>query len=182
MDLYLIRHPRPTVDVGVCYGRTDMAVEEEHLLEAIQRLQLLLPRNFQVWSSPLTRCRRLSERLHVEPRFDDRLMEMNFGAWELKSWDQIERAAIDAWANDPLDFISSGGEFLRDLCTRVAAFLDDVADESVPLVLVTHAGVMRAAAAHLLGNVDWMRMPFEFHYGNSGIVYTILTFNFWNNG
>ena len=80
MILHLIRHPRPLVAAGICYGRLDIPAENAAAEAA--RLRRELPLELPVWSSPLLRCRALAAELHPLPRIDDRLAEMDFGAWE----------------------------------------------------------------------------------------------------
>ena len=45
MELYLIRHPRPQVAPGVCYGQTDLGLAEP-AAEVAERLRPLLPAGF----------------------------------------------------------------------------------------------------------------------------------------
>ena len=73
--LYLIRHPRPLIAPGVCYGRLDVAAEDP--LPIAATLRALLPADAPVWSSPLQRCRLLAGHLHPQPRLDERLQESN---------------------------------------------------------------------------------------------------------
>lgn len=155
MRLYLVRHPRPAVADGTCYGRTDLPLAADPAACA-DGLRSLLPFDAPVFSSPLSRCRRLAEQLHAAPVFDDRLREMDFGDWEMQAWDAIDRAALDAWAADPLYFVPPGGEAVADLRARVAEFVSQLPDEAV---LVAHAGVMKACVAELvgvpMGDVHW---------------------------
>lgn len=147
MILHLIRHPRPLIAPGVCYGQLDVASEDP--VAAAARLRDELPRGLPVWSSPLQRCRGLAEVLHPAPHIDDRLAEMHFGDWEGVRWDDIPRTEIDAWAADVFDFAPPGGESPRQLQARALAF---VASLNVPeAVLVTHAGVLRMLFAHWYG-------------------------------
>jgi len=164
VQLYLIRHPRPAVAQGLCYGRSDLALAEDASIAA-SALRFLLPENLPLFSSPLTRCRLLAEALHSAPQFDARLQELDFGDWELRTWDAIGRVALDAWAAQPLDFAPPGGESVAALRLRVADFLAELARTNLPsAVLVTHAGVMKACAAELLrlSTADWFGMQFEF--------------------
>ena len=151
MILHLIRHPRPRIAPGICYGRLDLAAEDIDLvaLDLLARLPAGLP----VWSSPLQRCRALAEELHAQPSIDARLAEMNFGAWEGRAWDDIPRAEIDAWAADVAHYAPPGGESPITLQQRA---LDFVAELTVPeAVIVTHAGVIRVLLAH------WQDLPPE---------------------
>lgn len=164
MQLYLIRHPRPAVAPGLCYGRSDLALAEDAHLTAAT-LRALLPEHLPLFSSPLTRCRLLAAALHPAPQFDARLRELDFGDWEMRPWNAIDRAALDAWAAQPLAFAPPGGESVAALRQRVAEFLAELERaEAQSAVLVTHAGVMKACAAELLGldSAEWFAMQFEF--------------------
>jgi len=147
LTLYLIRHPRPLIAAGICYGQLD--VEAENPAATAERLRAELPPGLPVWSSPLQRCRTLAEALHPAPQIDARLMELNFGAWEGRPWDAVPRAELDAWAADVAGYASPGGESPRQLQARVLDFVADLgAGEHV---LVTHAGVIRTLLAQAAG-------------------------------
>ncbi len=164
MQLYLIRHPRPDVTPGLCYGRSDLALAEDAAVVAAA-LHSLLPENVPVFSSPLRRCRLLAEALHPAPRFDARLVELDFGEWEMRPWTDIGRAAVDRWAADPQAFVPPGGESVGAMRGRVADFLADLARLGLAsAALVAHAGVMKVCAAELLDLApeEWFPMKFEF--------------------
>jgi alpha-ribazole phosphatase len=163
MRLFLVRHPQPDVREGTCYGRTDLPLAADPATCA-EELRGLLPRDAPLYSSPLARCRLLAERLHAAPIFDARLMELDFGAWEMQAWDAIDRAAIDAWAADPLNFAPPGGEAVTDFRARVRGFLGDIERDVADVILVAHAGVMRLCAGELAGiaPVEWFAMRFDY--------------------
>lgn len=103
--LYLIRHTRPDVAPGICYGRLDIDVAASFAQEA-QCVQAWLPPPDLVLTSPLLRTRRLATylaRQHCELHSDERLLEKHFGAWEGRAWNDIPRGEIDAWAADVID-------------------------------------------------------------------------------
>jgi alpha-ribazole phosphatase len=166
MRLFLIRHPLPDVAAGTCYGRSDLALAADPRACA-EALRPLLPADAPLFSSPLGRCRELAELLHPVPVIDERLLELDFGAWEMQAWDAIDRAALDAWAADPLHFAPPGGEAVADLRLRVRDFLDELAEDAV---LVAHAGVMKLCAAELAGVAPdaWFSMQFE--YGTATLI------------
>jgi alpha-ribazole phosphatase len=171
VQLFLIRHPQPQVPANTCYGRTDLplAQDAEHCAAA---LRALLPENAPLYTSPLTRCRQLAERLHPAPIADDRLLELDFGDWEMRTWDEIGAAGLDAWAAAPQDFVFPAGESVRSLRRRVTHFLDDLRCVPPPAaVVVTHAGVLRACAAELLGlpDAEWLSMRFA--YGKANLIH-----------
>ena len=64
MELYLIRHPRPAVAPGICYGQTDLGLAEP-AAEVAARLRPLLPADFALHASPLARARLLAEALQT---------------------------------------------------------------------------------------------------------------------
>ena len=158
MQLHLIRHPRPAVAPGICYGQTDLGLAECPA-EIAARLRPLLPQSFALHASPLARARLLAEALGT-PTLDDRLKEMHFGEWEGRSFADIG-SAIDAWAADPLGFRAPGGESPREMAARVLQWLDEIRQESgnrvfpgtAPehLVVIAHGGPLRVIAGHLLG-------------------------------
>lgn len=163
MQVFLIRHPRPQVAAGICYGQLDLpALGVE---QTATRLRQQLPADLPLISSPLQRCRALAEALHPSPRFEPELMEMNFGEWEGRHWDQIGAEALDAWAADLLHHAPPGGESAAMLQARVIASFDSLAAEGLTAcVVVTHAGVMRAATGHVrkLPIMQWSQLTFGY--------------------
>ena len=160
MQIFLIRHPRPLIEPGICYGQLDIDCQE--VRTAADRLRMLLPEGIAVFSSPLQRARHLAEALSQEVCIDGRLNEINFGEWEGRRWDDIERDQLDAWADDILGFTPPGGESVAALQSRA---LDFAASLDLPQVaVVTHAGVMRALFGHWqhLPVAKWSRLQFEF--------------------
>lgn len=160
MRLYLIRHPRPQVAEGICYGRSDLPLAEPVTAIAAQ-LRQRLPEGLPVYSSPLRRCRELAEALHPSPRCDARLQEMHFGAWEMRTWDVIGREALDAWAADPLRFVVPGGESVAEMRQRALEFVTELDSDTV---IVTHAGVIKALTgwAEALPQDEWIRRSFAY--------------------
>ncbi|WP_322086001.1 alpha-ribazole phosphatase [Burkholderia sp. BCC1999] len=163
MDVVLIRHPAVGVEPGICYGRSDvpLAAPADAGAQAVRAHLSALgaPLPAQVWTSPLTRCLSVADRLaqafDVPLRCDVGWQEMDFGAWEMQRWDDIDRAALDAWAADLMHACSHGGESVARFVERVARQTDAVAQFDGPQWIVTHAGVIRAFASHVL------RVPLE---------------------
>lgn len=139
MILHLIRHPKPLIEPGICYGQLDIPAESpEPLLENLRRQ---IPAHVPVWSSPLQRCRTLAAALHPAPQFDPRLMEMNFGEWEGLPWDDVPRHELEKWAGDVEHFAPPGGESALQVQQRVLSFFEKKYFDEV--AIVTHAGVIR---------------------------------------
>jgi alpha-ribazole phosphatase len=162
MILHLIRHPKPCIAGGICYGRLDIAAENPAAVA--DKLRIEYPGGLPLWSSPLRRCRELANCLHAQPSFDERLAEMDFGAWEGRPWDAIPRPQIDAWAADVAGYAPPDGESPRSLQGRALAF---VAGLNVPeAVIVTHAGVIRTLLAHWQGLPPDRWTELVFAYGS----------------
>lgn len=161
MELYLIRHPKPDIEPGVCYGQSDIGLIEPAAIAA-QRLRPLLPENFELYASPLMRARLLAEALGT-PTVDDRLKEISFGEWELRRFDDIG-IALEDWSADFLGFHAPGGESVSQMAERVQNWLDELLDSapSLPVVIVAHGGPLRVIAGHLLGiSADrWLGLDF----------------------
>ena len=162
MILHLIRHPRPLIAPGICYGALDVPAEDP--LALATALQAELPPGLPLWSSPLQRCRGLAAALHRQPLFDDRLRELDFGAWEGRPWDEIPRTELDAWAADVAGYAPPGGESPRQLQERVLAFV--AALQVAEAVLVTHAGVIRVLQAVQSGSSLEAALAYRPAYGS----------------
>lgn len=160
MQIFLIRHPRPLIGPGICYGQLDVDCEEP--LPVAARLGSILPEGIPVISSPLRRARKLAEALQADVQFDARLSEISFGDWEGLAWEAIDRSALDLWAADVLNFTPPGGESVAELQARAIDFARSLALPRV--ALVTHAGIMRALTGYWrrLPPVEWTQLKFDF--------------------
>lgn len=149
--MIFLRHPPVAVQPGTCYGRLDLGCAPE-AGAAVGGLLTTLPPVRAVLSSPARRCRMLADaiatRNGIGVETDDRLHELDFGAWEGRPWAAIDRAESDPWAADPLAVSPPGGETFASLIARVRAALEGVPPGAA---VVTHAGVIRAARIILEG-------------------------------
>ncbi len=124
MRVVLIRHPRPLIEPGICYGRLDIPSHPE-ALEMIARIAADpgLKGAGRVWSSPARRCRVLADAiaatLTVPLTEDHRLQELDFGDWEGRRWDTVACADLDRWAAEPVTFAPPGGESGAELIVRI---------------------------------------------------------------
>lgn len=153
MPLYLIRHTRVGCAPGLCYGQLDVPLADSFAEEA-QAVRDTLARTFPtdlppVWSSPSLRCRALADALALPYRIDTRLMELNFGAWEGRTWAELDSPEARHWGNHWQSAAPPGGESLPELMIRLQAFLADI--EAGDALLIAHAGPIRALHHLLLG-------------------------------
>lgn len=146
----MLRHTTPLVEAGTCYGQTDLDVADsfEHEVSEVLRR---LPSIATIVSSPLRRCHKLAARIashhNLSIRTDARLMEMDFGDWEGQLWSAIPRTDLDQWTGDFYRARPHGGESVEILKNRVDAALSEIQTMPTPALIITHAGVIRAALA-----------------------------------
>jgi alpha-ribazole phosphatase len=146
MEVYLIRHTETVSKKGICYGQADVALLTS-FEEQFQKIKQELGNETMVfYSSPLQRCLQLAAYLTKDTiEVDKRLMEMHFGDWELKSWDDIPKEELNPWMEDFVSVQVPNGESFEVLYERVLSFIDDLKkQEHEKAVIVTHAGVIRS--------------------------------------
>jgi len=190
MEIHFIRHTRPKIDSGVCYGQSDINLADSFDEESEQVIQQLS--NFQnkgqyhqIFSSPSKRCLLLANKIRKhqkEPTTiekDKNLMELNFGDWELKTWNEIPREQSDPWSEDFINISPPNGENIISLKTRVLTSIEkifsDLGSNQVKnstenatdynIAIITHAGVMRIIAAEFLGIPLSKLFMLNIHYG-----------------
>lgn len=168
MHVYLIRHTSTDTARGLCYGRTDVPLTADYPQErdnTMQRLAHLYreldpaaPRH--IYTSPSTRCRRLAEDIqqtfsNMQLVEDPRLMELDFGEWEHRMWDEIQASdgeRLRAWSDDYVNARCPHGESYADMQARsVEAWEEIIHAGKDDIVVVAHGGSIRAIMAHVLG-------------------------------
>jgi len=148
MNLTFIRHTSVAVEPGICYGQSDVELSATFEAEAQQVRSKLLQQPFDaVYCSPLSRCRKLASFCGFpDPVIDERLMELNFGDWEMKAWADIRDPHLQHWFDNWVEAAPTNGESFAALIIRVQEFLETL--KTLPLhdvIIFTHAGVIRAA-------------------------------------
>ncbi|MFV8347497.1 alpha-ribazole phosphatase [Flavobacterium sp. ZB4P13] len=150
MEVYLVRHTETVCEKGICYGQSDVGLLESY--DAVfQSILSQLPQDAMLYSSPLERCVLLANYIKdnseiVAVNQDFRLMEMNFGDWEMKNWDVIPPDDFTPWMTDFVNVRVPNGESFTDLHDRVIDFMNSElqATSSKPVIIVAHAGVIRS--------------------------------------
>jgi len=157
MEIYLIRHTKPLIDKSICYGQTNVAIDDVSFNVSIQSILSQLPDTTDViYASPLIRCSLLASYLseykynHLNVVYSDLLKEVDFGKWENNKWDDIDQVDLQIWMNDFVNQKPYGGENFIELHQRVKNFLDILTNQSfISVVIVTHAGVIRSILSHV---------------------------------
>lgn len=151
MTIWLVRHAKPLVEKGLCYGRLDVSANQtlteiatDELINALSEssgVKLLL-------TSPRRRTKQLAnllaERLNLDPLEEPRLAEMDFGEWEGRLWADIPKSAIDLWTEDFNNHAFGGGESTGQLLDRVWQLMKNAKNRNEDQIWVTHAGVIKA--------------------------------------
>ena len=134
-----------------------------------------------IYCSPLGRARRTASLLGIaDPIIEPRLIEMDWGAYEGRTLDELRRAGALSAANEGrgLDFCPPGGESPRAMQARLRAWLMEVAARGEPAVAITHKGVIRVLLTLAYGwdmtgrqplKLDW-RCLHTFHLQPDGSV------------
>lgn len=157
MRLILMRHPPVTGGAGRCYGRLDLPADADAIPAS---LAALAPwSGLPVYASPALRCRQLAGAFSNDVSLWAELQELDFGDWEGRFWDDIERAELDRWAADIWHYRPGNGESAAMLLARwrfaVARWQEAGLEQAV---VITHAGIIRTALAEtglLGGNERW---------------------------
>jgi alpha-ribazole phosphatase len=155
MQLTLVRHTSLEIDPGICYGQSDVPVSKTFEKEAMQVKKQLHDRHFdQVYCSPLSRCEKLAGYCGFRHFVSDkRVIEFDFGHWELKPWSEISGIYAKNWMENYFELPAPGGESLNMMITRMREFLEEIQQKDFSRILVfTHSGPMRVTA-YLLGKI-----------------------------
>jgi len=153
--LYLWRHPKPNAAKYRCIGQTDLTVNRRKIKRLANKIAQFVRRHQLpkvIWVSPLLRSRLVGECLadcgfvcHIDPR----LMEIDFGDWDGKFWQSIDKAQIDAWCADFANFAPDNGESLTEFFARIkdwlASFDETSPEKTLPKLIVGHSGWITAA-------------------------------------
>jgi len=158
------------VHPGICYGQTDLTLADSFHTEAEQVGSKLQDLSFDaVYSSPLKRCLALAHFCGFNnPIVDNRLMELNFGVWEMCAWDTITDPQLELWFQDWVNEKPTGGESYVELFRRVSYFLNELISKKYHHVCIfTHAGVMRAARVFFTKQPMSSEFDVKLNYGDT---------------
>ncbi|MBR6423545.1 MAG: alpha-ribazole phosphatase [Bacteroidales bacterium] len=152
MEVILIRHTAPDVPTGMCYGQSDVPLKEsfeEEATAAKAALEACGPVD-HAFTSPLSRCTRLAAFCgYADAERDPRLMEINFGEWEMQLFDEITDPHLQEWFADHIHTRVTGGESFMEQYERVSRFLDELRQQPWQRVVVfAHGGVLVAAQVY----------------------------------
>ena len=145
MKLFFLRHTSLNVEIDVFYGQTDLDVsdrfeEEVKLIKKKIKNFNIDTKYIKVYSSPLKRCIKLTNKLTKNYIVDERIKEMNLGDWEMKKMSSISKKEKLDWENNLLSFKIPNGESNNEFLKRLKSFLDDIFKFNEDALIVCHAG------------------------------------------
>tara|TARA_R110000850_G_scaffold83214_2_gene178652 strand:- start:215 stop:778 length:564 start_codon:yes stop_codon:yes gene_type:complete len=169
MEVFLIRHTRPEIPSGICYGQTDIPLKDTFPAESKLVLSKL-PKFFDtVFTSPSMRCLKLANLISSGGTLkqDSLLKELNFGDWEMKAWDDIPKEELNPWMSNFVTHKVPNGEAFSDLIQRVDSFLEQLKNIGQKQVaLVCHAGIIRAMLVKALNIPSENAFRLSIDYGS----------------
>lgn len=183
MELWLVRHGKTAWNLERKYqGHSDPdllpgdATELSSLRAAISEVSFSA-----VYCSDLRRCRSTLEYirpdLQAAARFDSRLREMNFGAWEGRTYEQLKHNPhYRNWIDSPQTIVPPGGESWAEFKNRILAFAEEIAEyyrshlvgqaeAEAPFLIVTHGGVISLLGTILKPGTDFWDAEYKISPG-----------------
>lgn len=163
--IVLLRHGRPVREAeGRCYGKLDVGLHPDGREQVRAAARMLAEQPLAaIYASPRVRATEsaaiLAESRGLCVSIEPRLAEIDFGELEGQRYEDIELrrpALFREWMEHPTRVRFPGGEGFMDMQYRVLAAFHELrrrhADEVI--ALVSHGGVGRIVAAHVLGVPD----------------------------
>jgi len=142
-------------------GRAELPLTDRGLAEAeaVAWRIAAMWQPVKVYTSPMQRCvetgRAIAKACGIESEAIDQLNDIDYGAWQFRSYEEIEKAEpqlFAAWFATPHLVRFPNGESLQDMVARTADALRLVLNRHVEdtVVLVGHTSVNRALLVQLV--------------------------------
>ena len=179
--IYLIRHGQVAGYEEKRYnGHADVPLTAEGEAQfGLLQLRLKNKSISAVYSSDLSRCQlgaRLVAANHdLEVQVDARLRELHIGAWEGKTWAELQELYPQQWQARLADIVNyqvPQGESLTDLATRVRPVIAGIvaAHRGAEVVVVAHGGTNRVILLDAIGAPLSRLFAIEQNYGCLNII------------
>lgn len=183
LTLYFVRHGETEFGSGVIAGSTDVGLSEAGFASAGRLRELWLDdKPDMLMSSTLLRATQTAQELGkdwaLELHQDKRLVEMDFGAWERETWDDVcekDAARFERWSSDWVGQSAPDGESLTDVAARCAHWLKEASErlDHKKVVVVAHSGTIRCLICLTLGMSLDFAMKFAVDYSRvTGVTIT----------
>ena len=166
MKIYLIRHGKTTANEKHLYcGSTDLPLSENGREELAHIKYDINIKNTEFITSDMQRTQETLKILFgdVEHSTDSRFKEIDFGIFEMKSYNKLkDTAEYQQWLNgDNYTNVAPKGESGAQMEKRVLEALSDVVANGKDTVIITHGGVIAAIMANLFNNENKNRYQWQ---------------------
>lgn len=151
--VWLVRHGLPDAVEGRCYGRYDVPLSPEGILQAENVARGLAKESIaHIYSSGLRRAldtaRIIAEPHGLTVQTMDELAEIDFGHFDGLTYEEIEKQSPDvfqSWMARPTEIQFPNGESFREMSLRVNGAFDVLLSRhhNQSIAVVAHAGVIR---------------------------------------
>lgn len=179
--IYLIRHGQVTGHDEKRYnGHADVPLTPEGEAQfGLLQLRLKKKEFSAVYSSDLSRClngaRLLAASHDLEVQSNAQLRELNIGAWEGKTWSELQASYPQEWQarlDDIVNYRVPQGESLVDLATRVRPVIAGIVAAHVgeEVLVVAHGGTNRVILLDAIGAPLYCLFAIEQSYGCLNII------------
>lgn len=178
-ELYLVRHGETEWNkLGRFQGCTDIDLSDDGIQQAKLLMEKLENKFDYIYTSPLSRAVQTATIINQDtadrkPIIIQDLREINFGAWEGLTSEQIKEqypSEFQTWRTDEAKANLVGGDLsLKNASTRVTNAILNIVNEHIGkrIVIVAHGGIIKAG---LIGLFEWkMTMYHRFFLGNTSV-------------
>ncbi|MCT4617777.1 MAG: alpha-ribazole phosphatase [Marinisporobacter sp.] len=179
MKLIFVRHGETEHNhKGLYCGWNDLDLTEKGRVQAEEVCEKLREKDLDlIITSDLNRtiqtARIINECHNIKITLEENLREMNFGLWEGLSYKEIKekyKKELNEWEKDWVYYAPPSGESVKNMCERVTSAVDKIVKQhqNKNILIVSHAGCIRAILAYLIGNgiEDYWKYKIE----NCGII------------
>lgn len=156
--IYLVRHAETVLDGHYC-GAMDVCLSKHGDVQARKLGAYFESIPIDIcFASPLLRTRQTAAHIctgkKLEPQFLDSIREIDFGEWEGKKFDEVQRrdpAIYKQWLENPFETKIPKGEPFNEFSKRVGAFaLQIKKNRFSDILVVSHGGALSMLLIHLL--------------------------------
>lgn len=173
MDIILIRHGQTEDNVKRIFSTKDTVLTEEGK-EQIKRTKSFIDSlSFdRVYVSPYSRATETMEILGLDGQVEERIREVDFGAFEGLTYEEILKnfpEEAKKWHEDFINFVVPEGESIKMAYERVTSFLEEISKKEEDVVLVCHDGVIKIALSWVFDSVDYF-FKFKVDNGSANII------------
>lgn len=160
--IYLLRHGETAWNIEKVFrGRAEVPLTDNGRRQAKLAALHLKDKDIEViYSSPLSRALETAQMvgaaLNLKPKVDDRLTGLNFGPWQGRPYDEIEKEypeQFHLYKTEPHLFNIRGGETLDEAMQRGLDLLKGIEREHPEgtVLLVTHRVIYKLILLGILG-------------------------------